>query len=256
MPNCVSALFCGVLLATCGSPVAAAPPPIIQITSVPFTSGGARVVMDRYAATPAINSPTILVLHGAGGMLFDGAEMKRVARSLAEAGNTVYLLRYFNRTGSLFAVDSTMQRHFNVWLETVQDAIGAAQQDRGTSTPVGLFGYSLGAFLSLAAASGNPRVGAVVELAGGIWNNQRSRIGAMPPVLILHGRDDARVPFAKYAEPLMATLKQRHTQVQTRFFEGEGHVFKAPALVVVRTEAARFFRQHLRPAQSATGSGR
>lgn len=143
----------------------------------------------------------VLVLHGAGGMLLDGPEMRRVARHLAADGNAAYVLHYFERTGTLFARDATMQREFGVWLKTVRNSIIAIQESRGTPEPIGIYGYSLGAFLAVAAASDNPRAGAVVEHAGGVWNNRFERIGRLPPLLMVHGELDARVPFAKYVRP-------------------------------------------------------
>ena len=88
----------------------------------------------------AVNSPVILVLHGAGGTWLDGPEMRRVARQLAEAGNTVYLVHYFNRTGTLAALDAGMQKNFPAWLTTVRDSIKFAQQDSMNPAPVGIYG--------------------------------------------------------------------------------------------------------------------
>ncbi len=214
------------------------------VTRVAFLSGGKKIAVDRFAPIGTPTSHAILVLHGAGGTLLDGPEMRRKADSLAAAGNTVYLVHYFNRTGSFVAVDSTMQQHFNVWLETVRDAATwAATESKARS--VGIYGYSLGAFLAVAAASDNPRVGAVVEQAGGVWNSQEQRIGRMPPVLIVHGREDRRVPFAKYAEPLARLLRERHALAGTLYLPNEGHVFTAPANAQVSAKAAPFFAHHL-----------
>jgi len=189
---------------------------------------------------------TVLVLHGAGGTLLDGPEMRRVARHLAGTGNAVYLVHYFDRTGTLFARDATMQKHFAEWLETVRAAVVAVQEARHDSSPVGVYGYSLGAFLALAAASENPRIGAVVEQAGGVWNSKMDRIGKMPPVLMIHGQRDARVPFEQYAKPLVPVLRARAQSLETRFFPEEGHGFAPAAMTQVREAAATFFAKNLR----------
>ncbi len=190
--------------------------------------------------------PGILVLHGAGGTLLDGPEMRRMAQRLAERGNAVYLVHYFNSTGTIFGFDAGMQKNFPAWLKTVRDCITSVQKERAHRTPVGIYGYSLGGFLALAAASDNTAVGAVVEHAGGIWNGKSEQIRRMPPVLIVHGERDARVPFQKYARPLAGVLRERGAIFTTRFFPAEGHVFRAPAMLEVRDAAADFFRQHLR----------
>jgi dipeptidyl aminopeptidase/acylaminoacyl peptidase len=67
----------------------------------------------------------------------------------------------------------------------------------------------------------------------------------MPPVLIVHGEKDQRVPFQKYAQPLVKVLRQRGGTIKTHFFPEEGHVFTSSAMSKVRQDAAEFFRQHL-----------
>ncbi len=216
----------------------------LQVTSESYESGGRRIAVDRFRPD-AKSRGALLVLHGAGGMLVDGPTMRRMARSLAEAGFDVSVVHYFNRTGTIVALDSTMQRNFAVWLETVCDGVQYAHTRSGNDAPVGIYGYSLGAFLSVVAASDNRLVGAVVEHSGGVWNNQMERIGRMPPVLMVHGRLDSRVPFEKYAEPLLTLLRKRGGIVQTRFFAHEGHGFTPAALGEVSAAATAFFSHQL-----------
>jgi dienelactone hydrolase len=219
--------------------------PVI-VSKISLQSDGHRIRIDTYATTRSGKHPAILVLHGAGGTLLDGPEMRRVARQLAETGNTVYLVHYFNRTGTIVAMDAGMQKNFPAWLTTVRDSIKFAQRDSANPLPVGIYGYSLGGFLALAAASDNPAVGAVVEHAGGIWNGEAERIKHMPPVLVVHGEGDRRVAFQKYAQPLVTVLRERGATPKVRFFPGEGHVFTAVAMSSVRGAAVEFFRQHLK----------
>jgi len=219
--------------------------PVI-VSKISLQSDGHRIRIDKYATTRTGKHPAVLVLPGAGGTLLDGPEMRRVARQLAEAGNTVYLVHYFNRTGTIVALDAGMQKNFPAWLATVRDCIKFAQQDSANPSPVGIYGYSLGGFLALAAASNNPAVGAVVEHAGGIWNGEAERIKRMPPVLVVHGEGDRRVPFQKYAQPLVSVLRERGATSKVRFFPEEGHVFTAAAMSSVRDAAVEFFRQHLK----------
>lgn len=204
-----------------------------------FESGGRKIRADRYSPAGTPSHRTVIVLYGAGGMIFDGPSMKRVARALADAGDAVYLLHYYNRTGTVVALDSTMQKHFEEWLVTVRDGIAwAHSREKGS---IGLYGYSLGGFLAIAAASDNPLVGAVTEQAGGIWNSEEKRIGKMPPVLMVHGLEDKRVPVEKYAKPLLRVLRARGGHVETDFVPGEGHVFSESAMAVVRPKVAKFF---------------
>ena len=215
------------------------------VSRMSMQSGGHRIRIDKYAASQTTKRPAILVLHGAGGTLLDGPEMRRVARQLAESGHPAYLVHYFNRSGTILGFDAGMQKNFEAWRETVRDSIKFVQVDNADAARIGIYGYSLGAFLAVAAASDNRRVGAVVEHAGGIWNGKTERIRHMPPVLIVHGEQDRRVPFQKYARPLVAILGQRGAIFKTRFFPGEGHVFTAQARSEVRAAAVEFFREHL-----------
>ena len=218
----------------------------ITVAKVRLQTSAGSIPADRFEQPGTMRRPAIVVLYGAGGQLFDGPEMRRVAQALAADGNAVYLLDYFRSTGTVFALDGAMQRNFAQWLEVVRSSVTAVQQARGDRRPVGIYGYSLGGFLALGGASDNPAVGAVVEHAGGVWNGRTDKIGRMPAVLMLHGKRDARVPFEKYAQPLVPVLQQRATKLETRFFADQGHGFTPAAMATVRADAAGFFRRHLR----------
>lgn len=212
-----------------------------------FTSGGVEILVDVYTPHSAARSQPILVLHGAGGMLFDGPEMSRVARGLAHAGFTAYQVHYFDRTHTWFARQAVLLKLFPTWLGTVHDAVEWVHSLHPASETVGIFGYSLGAFAAVEEARRNPRVGAVVEQAGGFWQGhpEGPTRQPLPPMLLIHGLADERVPFAKYAEPLLAFLREHHDPFEKRFYPGEGHQFGAAANAKVRAEAVEFFARHL-----------
>ncbi|MGI9115947.1 MAG: hypothetical protein DLM52_08010 [Chthoniobacterales bacterium] len=238
-------LILGLALAAGGNDAIAARPARLF-----FESGGRKIRADVYSPAVPKSMCAIVLLHGAGGMLFDGPRMRRVARALAGAGDTVYLLHYFNRTATIAARDPEMQARFEDWLGTVRDGIKWVHDraDEG-ERPIGIYGYSLGAFLAIAAASNNPLVGAVTEQAGGMWNSQENRVSKMPPVLMVHGMGDERVPFEKYAKPLLRVLRERSGKVETDFVPGEGHVFSEAAMKTVRPKAAKFFGRELSAAR-------
>ena len=223
----------------------AADEPRLKTSKSSIRAGASDIGVTVFEPAAGARKPPIVVLHGAGGMLFDGPEMRRVSRYLAAEGHPVYMLHYFNSTGTVAALDSAMQKHFGTWRRTVIEAIAEIQRLRGDAAPVGIYGYSLGGFLALFAASDNPRVGAVVEHAGGVWNEKMDRIRKMPPVLMVHGEQDARVPFEKYAKPLVPVLRRRSPKVETRFFPNEAHAFTPAAMQSVRGDAARFFERWL-----------
>ena len=68
----------------------------------------------------------------------------------------------------------------------------------------------------------------------------------MPPVLMVHGRQDKRVPFEKYAKPLQQVLRERGGKVETDFVLDQGHVFSEDAMQAVRPKVADFFARQLR----------
>lgn len=214
-----------------------------------FESSGVKILADVYTPATAGRHPPILVLHGAGGMLFDGPAMTRVAADLARAGYEVYQVHYFDRTHTWFARQAVLLKLFPTWLGTVHDAVAWVRCLRPETESVGIFGYSLGAFAAIEEARHNPAVGAVVEQAGGFWDAQPKgpTRQPLPPMLLLHGLADERVPFAKYAEPLLGFLRAHEDRFETRFFPGEGHIFSAPAQAQVRSSTVDFFRRHLRP---------
>lgn len=241
---CAATIIFSALVSSSGQSVHASERKI-SVTRVTLRTSGGDIGAEVFEAADQQKHPAILVLHGAGGMIFDGPAMRRVARSLAEDGNAAYVVDYFESTGTLFARIAVMEKNFETWLATVRDSIAAVQKIRGDPSPVGIYGYSLGGFLSLIAASDNPRVAAVIEHAGGAWNGRMDCIGKLPAVLMIHGEADTRVPVAKYARPLIPVLRRRAASLETRFFPGEGHVFSQGAMNKVCLEAAKFFRKNL-----------
>jgi dienelactone hydrolase len=225
------------------------PHPAFSVAQRHFSSGGMKILVDVYTPKGPLRGPhpPVLVLHGAGGMLFDGPEMSRVAQDLATAGFEAYQVHYFNRTSTWFARQPVLLVLFPTWRETVHDAVEWVRTLHPEARSVGIFGYSLGAFAAVEEARRNSAVGAVVAQAGGFWHAQPEgpTRQPMPPMLIIQGLKDQRVPFAKYTQPLLAFLRARHDSVATRFYPAEGHDFRAAARAPVRAQAVAFFRQHL-----------
>lgn len=243
--------FCFVFgwCAFAGSIMASAPNGSFSTTRVYFESGGKKIRADYYAppTLPASTHAPIVLLHGAGGILFDGPDIQRLARQLVENGHPVYVVHYFNRTGTLVGLEAAMHRDFDTWLGTVRDAIEwvAVREAKAGHGKIGVYGYSLGAYLALAATSDNPRVGALVEQSGGLWNSKESRVHHLPATLLIHGELDQRVPFTKYAQPLVGLLRRRGTVFETEFFPNESHRFSKSGMSRVIKRSADFFHNRL-----------
>lgn len=212
-----------------------------------FTSGGVKILVDVYTPRMAGRHRPVLVLHGAGGMLFDGPEMSRLAGALATAGYEAYQVHYFNRTSTWFARQAVLLKLFPTWLETVHDAVDWVRSLHPEGLSLGFFGYSLGGFAAVEEARRNPAIGAVVEQAGGFWHGhpEGPTRQPLPPMLVIHGREDQRVPFEKYARPLLDFLRAHHDPFEKRVYPGEGHQFSAAANAQVRRQAVNFFASHL-----------
>ena len=250
--NCLrSPLFVLVLVLAGASAGVAAPneqPGAFTVTQRSFESGGEKILVDVYTPRAAGPRAPILVLHGAGGMLFDGPEMTRVAKRLATAGFECYQVHYFDRTHTWFARQAVLLKLFPTWLATVQDAVDWLHRQRSEAPKIGIFGYSLGAFAAIETARRDPTIGAVVAEAGGFWHGhpEGATRQPLPPILVLHGTADMRVPNEKYTQPLLHYLRAHDERYEKKFYPGEGHVFSAEAAADVREEAAEFFTRHLR----------
>src|SRR5205823_2119373 len=96
--------------------------------------------------------------------------------------------------------------------------------------------------------------GALVDHAGGWVEGQMKPLGRMPPLLLVHGQRDHRVPYKKYVQPLYSYLEQQHIAYESRVFPTQGHKFKPAELEDVRAQAIEFFRQHLKPPNRVKGS--
>src|SRR5580700_11288596 len=114
-----------------------------------FQSGGKSIRLDAYLPESANDPlPAVIALHGAGGGV---AGMERYASLLAAQGFAVYLLRYFDRTGTETADKSTIMRNFPLWMKTLWDATSFVEtQPQVDRERIALLGFSLGAYLSLA----------------------------------------------------------------------------------------------------------
>ena len=224
----------------------------ISFTEVRIPTRHREVRLDVYKPSDPGPHPTILLLYGAGGLAFDGSRMRVTAQQWSSAGYNIYLVHYLDATGGFMAMPWSMRPGFDPWVETVRDAIDWIQKQPSSSAPIGIYAYSLGAFVGLEAASDNPHVGALVDFAGGWVEGKMKPLGRMPPLLLVHGQRDHRVPYKKYVQPLFSYLDQHHIAYESRVFPSQGHKPSAAVLEAVRTEALEFFRQHLKSAVSAS----
>lgn len=208
-------------------------------------SGGHRIKVETFAPSLSGRFPTVLVLHSSAGMVLGKGALVDFCRKLAAQGKLAMLVHYYNRTGTLWSGDKTITKLWPTWAATVKDAVDyAAANPRVRADSIGVFGYSLGAFLAVAVASEDQRVVAMVEVSGGIFAALKSKLKRVPPMLILHGRADERVSVS-YALGLEKTARELGQSAMMKLYDGEGHVLQKPAMTDAMNRTLSFFAGHL-----------
>lgn len=210
-----------------------------------FVSGEKEIRLEHYASEKPGLRPAVLLVHGSGGPLHG---IDPFARQAAGMGVHVFVVHYFDRTGHTWVSPSVIRDFFVLWLETLRDAINFIVSQPGIDLKrIGLLGFSLGGFLSLALATQEPRITAVAELFGGLPENFMQYANKLPPVLILHGGRDPIVPVAE-AEKLEIVLKQHQLPYEMKIYPDQGHHFTGLAQLDALRRVVAFFRHYLQKA--------
>jgi carboxymethylenebutenolidase len=171
--------------------------------------------------------------------------MSEPAKMLAEQGFAVYILHYFDRTGTSFADKQTIFRNFPIWMKTLWDAVSYVEKQPQVDTErIGLMGFSLGAYLSLSAASIDKRVRAVVEFFGGLPKEMKLFMRRLCPVLILHGDADPTVPVEE-AYQLQQVLEKKGIPYEMQIYPGAGHGFSGDVWRDAGIRSFQFLKKYL-----------
>jgi carboxymethylenebutenolidase len=218
--------------------------PSVAQSQLSFESGGKEIRLDCFLpAAAGRRFPAVIGLHGSGG---GHASMAGPASLLAEQGFAVYVLHYFDRTGTT-EIDGlqTIFRHFPVWMKTLWDAVSfVARQPQVDPHRIGLLGFSLGAYLALSASAIDSRVQAVVEFFGGMPKEMKFFTRRLCPVLILHGEQDKTVPVEE-AYHLQQILEKKHIPYEMQIYPGIGHGFSGEIWRDAGLRTLAFFEKHL-----------
>jgi carboxymethylenebutenolidase len=219
--------------------------PTVAQSELRFESGGKSIRLDAYLPDNArAPLPAVIALYGAGGNVSD---MERYAGVLAAQGFAVYILHYFDRTGTEFADKQIIFRNFPLWMKTLWDAISFVEkQPQVDAQRIALLGFSLGAYLSLATSAIDPRVKIVVEFFGGMPKEMKLFMRRLCPVLILHGEDDATVPV-KEAYNLQKLLEKKNIPYEIKIYPKVGHGFETETWKDAGQRSLQFLQKHLNP---------
>jgi carboxymethylenebutenolidase len=209
-----------------------------------FDSGGRAITLDAFLPEGSgQRHPAVIGLHGSAG---GHATMSDPAAMLAGQGFAVYVLHYFDRTGTTGVADKqTAIRHFPVWGKTVWDAIShVVRIPQVDPERIGLLGFSLGAYLALSVASVDTRVKAVVDFFGGFPKEMKFFMRRLCPTLILHGDADPTVPVEE-AHHLQQMLEKRNVPYEMQIYPGIGHSFGGEIWDDARQRTLAFLQKYL-----------
>ncbi|HEX8295467.1 MAG TPA: dienelactone hydrolase family protein, partial [Chthoniobacteraceae bacterium] len=235
-------LLAGILLAP---PLFAAADSSFERQRESFRSGGRKINVVTFTPKAPGKYPGVIVLHSSAGTLVGQGELEKFAGQLAARGKVAFVVRYFDRTGTTYAGSGAIDRHAGVWGETVKHAVDfAAAHPRVRAESLGIFGFSLGAFLAVAESSVDPRVDAVVEVSGGIFAGFAPRMRRLPPLLILHGDADRIVPVQRAYE-LEKRARQLGVRPQMKIYPGANHRLAGAPMNDARARALAFFDRQL-----------
>ncbi len=172
--------------------------------------------------------PGVIVLHGASGWQPMYAD---VARELADSGFVALALDYYAETGGAEIGSDEKPRKWPQWQATVRSAVDyLSALPTVSGNPVGLVGYSRGAFLAVSVASSTSSVQAVVDFfggGGGGTDSLEQEARALPALLILHGEADEVVPV-RFAENLRNAVIAHGGEVEMHLYSDAGHAFNMP----------------------------
>ena len=209
-----------------------------------YSSGGTSIKVDCYrAATPGTHA-AIVYLYGMDGMLLFPSSYAMLGGWLASQGYDVYIIHYFDRTGTTFADPITVFLKSGLWVQTINDGVAWAAQ-LSTTDPhrVGLMSVSLGSFLGLVVAEQNTTVRAIVEWSGGLINPNPTRL---PPTLVIHGALDPIVPVSA-AYDLVRVLQNLKVPYDVHIYPNEGHAsFQLNDEFDAISRSLTFFNQYLK----------
>ena len=220
--------------------------PEIPKSSRTFLSGGKAVRIDSFLPAAENAVPAVIALHGSTGM-GDALASDRPARMLAAQGYAVFLLHYFDRTGTVEQpTPQEMRDLFPEWMVAIGDAITYTSNlpnvDRDC---MALVGFSLGAYLALALGATDPRVKAVIDFCGGMPEELLATSPKLPPTLIFHGEDDRSVPVAE-AHKIRELAERTSSICECKVYPGEGHFLSAMTMLDAAQRVPEFLRRHLR----------
>jgi carboxymethylenebutenolidase len=217
-----------------------------------FPAGGKRIRVEKFEPQAKGRYPAIILLHASYGLKDWGLVYRLAAEKLAARGYVVFVLHYFDRTGTVQITPKQIKdEQFLLWLDTVREAVAyTAKQDNVDAKRIGLLGFSLGAYLALAAAApGDLPIAAVVELFGDLPAPLRKHLRRPPPILMVYGCLDRTVP-REAVSSLQQLFRANNLKYEIKIYKHQDHLFMTDLFGSDVKDAQRltlaFFEKHLK----------
>jgi carboxymethylenebutenolidase len=180
----------------------------------------------------------VLLLHGANGWR---PAMAEIASVLAESGFVALAIDYYAEAGPTPIASEEKLKAWPIYQEAVRKGVEYLRSLPSVADgPIGIVGFSRGAFLAVSVASSIPGVAAVVDFYGGGGGGTASveeDVQGLPPLLILHGDADRIVPL-RFANGLKNAVEAAGGQVEIHVYPGAGHAFNLPRSPTYLKQAA------------------
>ncbi|MGZ4789864.1 MAG: alpha/beta hydrolase family protein [Terriglobales bacterium] len=218
--------------------------PEVERSTDTFPSAGKPIRVDRFLPIAGKQVPAVIALHGSTGM--EESFSDHPVRLLAAQGYAVFLLHYFDRTGTTNQPSPQQMRDlFPDWMAAISDAITyAGNLPHVQKDQTALIGFSLGAYLALALGATDPRVKALIDFCGGLPEQLFATNPKLPPTLILHGEEDRSVPIAE-AHKLRDLASRTGSICECKFYPGETHYLSTMTMLDAAQRVPEFLRRHL-----------
>ncbi|MEP9377578.1 dienelactone hydrolase family protein [Aquabacter sp. CN5-332] len=202
-----------------------------------IAAAGDQVAVTRFAAAGSDKRPAVLLLHGSLGVELSPKAYERHAQALAAAGIDAYLVRYYD-PADMAALDEHTTKHaarlayraqrFAHWAEQEAAVAAAIARRPESSGRIGLLGFSLGGYVAAATAARDPQIAALAVMYGGMPPAFVPEVTRLPPLIVLHGEADRRIPVSE-GEALVQLARKVGAPAELVTYPGEGHGFDRSA---------------------------
>jgi len=209
---------------------------------VVLISDGKKIHMEARCGTTSSNPAAIIFLHGSGGPSSGNLPYADEESDFVSRGFCIFLPHYLDATGG---VADSPAKEYPTWVQVIEDTAKYISDNHGIPrNRIALVGYSLGASVALGAAANNPTFAAVVEFSGSLPDRYVSSMTTLPPLLIVHGREDSFIPVVN-ALQLAELCKMKAGTCDVELYPGEGHFFSMGTIIRAKKAVEVFLMAHV-----------